>query len=62
MTNNRQPILGQDTNELPNWNQTKIYNLEIIELYHNDGTTKECEIIIDGKKRFSKVHTYITFK
>lgn len=49
------------TNELPNWNQTKIYNLEIIESYNNDGTTKECEIIVDGKKRFSKVHTYLTF-
>lgn len=43
---------------LPNWNKTKIYDIEISQLYYPRGYTRECEYIIKGKKRYSKKHYY----
>lgn len=45
-------------NELPNWNQNKVYNLEVNQYYSAEEYTKECEFIIGGKTKYLKKHYY----
>jgi len=49
------------TNELPNWNRTKYYNVEDYLYYSPEGYTKECETRIHKKRKYSKKH-YFTYQ
>lgn len=49
------------TNELRNWNRSRIYNVEVILHYSPEGYTKECEMRINKKRKYSKKH-YYTYK
>jgi hypothetical protein len=46
------------TNEFMNWNREWMFDVEWKYYYDAEGFTKECELIIKGKKRYLKKHYF----
>jgi hypothetical protein len=46
-------------NEFVNWNETRLYNVEIKKSYTKEGAIQKCDYFIRGKKRYSKIHRFL---